>query len=193
MRAIMVAGLLTVLGGCATTSSQQPREFLDEQTAATITVVAQPLIFVDTTPQAVRLERDRGLAAGSSRDYLELYGIDVNRMGTHRQYFVVQQWLAEKTLPGDAVLELQTSEGPVVLRSTGEEPRQLGVSAPIAQGFSKSSRWWYFPTDTATLRKVAAASALDATLVIADKRIAYTIFSDGRAQLGELASALPGQ
>ena len=193
MRAMAVATLLAVLGGCASTADRQPREFLDEQTAATITVVADPVIFVDTASQAMRIERERGLAAGTSRDYLELYGIDVNRMGAHRQFFVLQQWLGEKDAQNVAVLELRTGGETVTLRSTKEEPRTFGVSAPVAPGLSKSAQWWYFPTDTATLRKVAAAGALDATLAIGDKRMAYTLFSDGRAQLGELASALPGQ
>ncbi|HMN45999.1 MAG TPA: hypothetical protein PKE27_15585 [Povalibacter sp.] len=191
MRAIAILVFATFLNACAT-PGVAPREFLDEQTAATITVVAEPVIFVGTSSLAARVDRPRSeFGATGNRDYLELYGIDVNRMGSHQQYFVVQKWLGDKGASVTAVLELQTGEGAVELRSTDEDLRKLGLSGPIAPEFSKSSQWWYFPTDTATLRRVAGASGLVANLTVGDQRTAYALFSDGRAQLGALASALP--
>lgn len=191
MRAIIIPFFATFLSACAT-PDVAPREFLDEQTAATITVVAEPVIFVGASSLASRLDRSRSeFGATGARDYLELYGIDVNRMGSHRQYFVVQKWLGDKDANATAVLELLTGEEAIELRSTGEDLRQLGMSGPIAREFSRSSQWWYFPADTATLRRIASASNLTANLTVGDQRLAYELFSDGRAQLGELASALP--
>lgn len=191
MRIASALTLLALLCGCAAPDTR-PREFLDEQTAATITVVAEPVIFVSESSLAARRDAAHGeFSASGNRDYLELYGIDVNRMGSHRQYFVVQKWLSVKDANLPALLKLRTAEGTVELHSTGEDLHKLGVSGPIAKEFSKSSQWWYFPTDTATLRRIAAAGNLAASLAVDDQPLAYEIFSDGRAQLGELASALP--
>lgn len=189
MRATAILFLVTFLAACVT-PSMAPREFLDERTAATITVVAEPVIFVGASSLAARIDRPRSDFGAANRDYIELYGIDVNRMGSHRQYFVVQKWLGGQA-DASAVLALQTGEGTVELTSTAEDLRELGLSGPIARGSSRASQWWYFPTDTATLRRVANAGSLAATLTVGDQRLAYELFSDGRAQLGELASALP--
>ncbi|HEY6641936.1 hypothetical protein [Povalibacter sp.] len=196
MRGIVVAFVTALLGACATSQDVSPREFLDEQTAATITIVANPVIFVGETqgPRGLDLERSLGQSSfgqGANRDYLELYGIDVNRMGSHRQYFVIQKWLTPKDSDPRAILELMVDGSMIELRATPEDPRKLGISAPPAPVFSRSSQWWYFPTDTATLRRIAGASSLDASLVIGEHRTAYEIFTDGRAQLGGLAAALP--
>src|SRR5262245_32988080 len=73
--------LALVMAGCATTRPAGPREYLDEQTAATITVVSDPWIFT----------RERFGAKVDEQDFLNLYGIDVNRQGDHRQYIAVLQ------------------------------------------------------------------------------------------------------
>ena len=191
MRIASVLTVLAMMYGCAVPDTR-PREFLDEQTAATITVVAEPVIFVAAPSLAARRDAAHGeFATAGGRDYLELYGIDINRMGSHRQFLVVQKWLSVKDASAPALLELRTGEGAVELRSTGEDPRQLGLSGPVAKQFSKSSQWWYFPTETATLRRIAAAGNLAANLTVDEQPLAYEVFSDGRAQLGELASALP--
>jgi hypothetical protein len=192
MRGVVVAFFAALLGACATSQDVGPREFLDEQTSATITIVAHPVIFVSETEGPRGLDRARGtFGQDANRDYLELYGIDVNRMGTHRQYFVIQKWLTPDNAESRAILELMVDGSTIELRATPDDPRKLGISAPPAPTFSKSSKWWYFPTDTATLRRIAGASGLDASLVIGEQRTAYEIFTDGRAQLGELAAALP--
>lgn len=192
MRGVVVACFAALLGGCATSQDVGPREFLDEQTAATITIVADPVIFVSEAAGPRGLDRERSpFIPDSNRDYLELYGIDVNRMGSHRQYFVVQKWLTPDDAEARPILELKADGSTVELRATPEDPRKLGISAPPAPIFSKSAKWWYFPTDTATLRRIAGASSLDASLVIGERRMAYEIFTDGRAQLGELAAELP--
>ncbi len=191
MRTASILVLLAVLGGC-TVPDSRPREFLDEQTAATITIVADPVIFAGKTDGLRGLDRERStFGQNANRDYMELYGIDVNRMGSHRQYFVIQKWLTPRDTETRAILELTVDGNTIELRATPEDLHKLGISGPPAPTFSKSSKWWYFPTDTATLRRIAGAASLDASLVIGDQRTAYEIFTDGRAQLGELAAALP--
>src|SRR5262245_6154305 len=96
MRTLVITGLLTTLLGCAATPSTAPREYVDEQTAATITVAADPLVFAQD-------------ATAIGRDFLNIYAIDVNRMGHHQQYLAVMQWWPDtvKTTAAATTLRLQ--------------------------------------------------------------------------------------
>lgn len=184
MTALLLA--TTLICGCAT-RPVAPREYLDEQTAATITVVAEPVIFVTQTPRNF----DGTARADVSRDYIELYGLDVNRMGRHRQYIAVMKWQAPKET-GNAlpVLSLQIGGSTLELQATGDDPRALGLAQPVSGTASKSSSWWYFPTDTSTLRRIASARELAATLTVSTQPFDYVLFSDGRAQLSALTEGL---
>lgn len=182
-----ISGLLSIgavavaLGACAGPRVVAPKEYLDEQTAATIRVVADPWIFT----------RDRA-AAADQRDFLNLYAIDVNRMGDHRQYIALLQWLPAESAAtaGLPTLELRAGERLISLRPTTEEPRKLGIAQPIAQSYS-SSKWWYFPVDKEVLGAIARSQDLQATFVRGDERIPYAIWRDGRAELVELTDDLP--
>lgn len=76
--------LATLAGGCATTREEAagPREYLDRETAATVTVGVPALVFA----------RDRTEYAVHARDYLTLVAVDVNRGGRHAQYFFGYAW-----------------------------------------------------------------------------------------------------
>lgn len=73
-----------VLVGCTSPAVQGDggREYLDEQTAATVTVGAPVMVFA----------RERPELAVHARDYLTLVPVDVNRGGVHSQYFVGYAW-----------------------------------------------------------------------------------------------------
>lgn len=185
MRSVILLALVSLLTACTVPTPRAPREFLDEQTTATITMTPEPLILVGESSGPARRDMER------NRDYLEVYGIDVNRMGAHRQYFAVMAWFAPPVATGVApTLTLHLGTETIELQAINEEPKTLGISQPVAKSYSKTSPWWYFPTDTVTLRKVASSSELTATLATPQQRLAYVIFDDGRPQLGELASAL---
>jgi hypothetical protein len=72
-----------LLAGCATPApGGGGREYLDLQTAATVTVGAPALVFA----------RERPDLAVHARDYLTLVPVDVNRAGVHAQYFFGYAW-----------------------------------------------------------------------------------------------------
>jgi hypothetical protein len=184
VRHVFAAAALILLSGCVSTPLT-PREYLDEQTTATITVAAQPLIFVAQNAAPLTRENDR------QRDYVELYGIDVNRMGSHRQYIALLQWMTAESAAAAPALELSLSGETLKLQATAEDPKSLGIAQPLSQSYSASSRWWYYPTDAATLKRIARASELFVTLDTSAGRASYEMFSDGRAQLAELTAVLP--
>ena len=121
MRKIAMLGLMAVLAGCATPSTA-PREYLDEQTAATITVVADPWIFTrkNAPPQL---------------DFFNLYAIDVNRMGDHKKYFVVVHYWPGAEFDGGAPPTLVLSGGgqELKLAPASEDARQLGIAQAARQ------------------------------------------------------------
>src|SRR4051812_4412604 len=171
MRTALLFAFSALLCACAT-PSLAPREYLDEQTTATITVAAQPLVFVAQTSTALARDAER------NRDYVELYGIDVNRMGNHRQFIALLQWTApEHASTAAPVLELGLGSETLKLEATTEDAKALGIAQPLAQAYSNASRWFYYPADSATLKRIAGARELAVSLLAADQRLSYEMFS----------------
>jgi hypothetical protein len=188
MRIAAALVLALVAAGCSTTRPAGPREYLDEKTAATITVVSDPWIFT----------REQFGSAVDANDFLNLYAIDVNRMGEHRQYLAVLQSvpLEPSTAPdaatdGPPKLELRTGEHKIVLEVAAEDPQALGIAQPIAASYTLTSRWWYFPVSKQTLTTVAGASDLTASMQTQGHRVPYVMWRDGRAAVAELTAVLP--
>lgn len=182
MRPITLVFALLLLAGCAA-NVVTPRAYLDEETAATITVVADPWIF---TAEQVS-------ASLSDRDYLNVFAIDVNRMGDHRQYLAVLQSVPSAALSAGATptLELRGGGRVVTLQHTLEEPRKLGIAKPLAPSYSMNAKWWYFAVDKSVLATVATAKDLQAALVASDQRVAYVMWRDGSRETAELSAVLP--
>lgn len=181
MRALAIAGLLTTLLGCAATPTSMPREYLDEQTAATIKVVADPLVFA----------QDPG---SGGRDFLNVYAIDVNRMGHHQQYLAVLQWWPEHAAAAAdsaAILQLETPAQTHSLSAATQSARELGIARQIDSTAPREGAWFYFPVTKEVLAQVSQAASMRATLVRGERRVAYNLWQDNRADLTGLAEALP--
>lgn len=177
----LLALLQLTLMGCAT-PTLAPREYLDEDTAATITMVAEPWIFAS----------ERSSAASAKRDFLSLYAIDVNRMGDHRQYLAVLQWWPPEVGAAAAPrLTLETQGTSHSLQATREQPRSLGIAQPLAGSSTEEGKWWYFEVDKQLLANVAAARDLRASFAIDGEPTAYTMWRDGSQELTELTAVLP--
>jgi hypothetical protein len=167
------------LAACATPHSTTPREYLDEQTAATIKVVSDPWIFT----------RERSSSAVDTHDYLNIYAIDVNRMGNHRQYLaVLKAWAAESS---DSTLELITNEGSIKLEPTTASARELGIAQPVASAFAYDATWRYYPVNKEVLAKLAHSQNLSAAVDANETRIPYVMWRDGSAEVTELTAVLP--
>ncbi len=171
--------LAVALTGCAATPTTAPREYLDEHTAATITVAQKPWIF--TREQTF---------ANAQRDYLHLYAIDVNRMGDHRQYFAALQ-SAPSSDAAPPVLELKAGGRTVTLEPATQEPRELGIAQPIAESYTLTAEWTYFPVDKPILAALANAGDLEARLINREGAMTYVLWRDGRDELSELTAVLP--
>jgi hypothetical protein len=179
---VRVCLLLLFLSGCATTAT--PRQFLDNDTAATITVVASPWVFAADDPGSAFVRRG----------FLNLYAFDVNRAGTHQHYFAVMQSSFDAPLPDQKssmqTLELQANGHKLVFQSTAQSPRQLGVAQPLDQPLALESRWWYFPATKEDIAAVAQLRSPHVMLAINDARFAYLEFRSGSKELTEFSATL---
>ena len=179
---VQVFLLLLLVTGCAT--SVTPRQYLDEETAATITIVTRPWIFAVANP-GVDLTR---------RGYLNLYALDVNRTGSHQHYFAVMQSSFDIALPDEKsstpTLEVQTNDRKLVFKSVTQSPRQLGIAQLLAQPIALQSRWWYFAASKEDIAAVAQLQSPRITLVANDARFAYVEFQNGSKELTELSATL---
>jgi len=188
MRFVLPLGTwsLLILTGCATIT---PREYLDEETAATITVTPKPWTFIASNSQT----------GFNNREFLDLYALDINRAGEHRQYLAVMRSLLDSTRQSNntsssdtprLAMELETSERTITLNPATQTPRQLGIAKPLAQPFALDTRWWYFPASKEDLAVIAQSTNLVITFSTATQRVSYVVFRDGRAELAELSAKL---
>lgn len=176
MRLAYCAVVLT-LCGCAAEPTLQPREYLDEETAATIKVAAEPLVFA--------VEPGAGV-----RDFLNVYAIDVNRMGTHQQYLAAVQWWPVSNAPVTA-LELQVAGQTLVLPTAQQPAREIGIAQAIDPSAPREGAWHYFTVNKAQLAAIAGALASRATLIQGEQRLSYALWRDNRPQVAELTDELP--
>lgn len=77
-----MAALLLLATGCATDRPSDGREYLDERTAATVTVA----------PRSLVLAYERPDLGANARDYVTLTVLDVNASGHHATYVVGYAW-----------------------------------------------------------------------------------------------------
>jgi uncharacterized protein (DUF924 family) len=176
MRSTLVIAILAI-AGCATTKSVTPREYLDEQTAATITVVADPWVFTRRN-------------AAPQLDFFNLYAIDVNRMGDHQKYFaIVHYWpAAELVADGAPRLILNAGAKELQLDAIAQTPRAAGIAQPLDKSAPSSARTWLYPVDQASLQAIAQTRQLTVTLVNEKVNATYAVWRDGSMELSEFAT-----
>ncbi len=187
--AARVATLLatTALAACAASPPENhPQEYLDKETAATISVVDKPLVFA----------RERPERAAHARDYATVAAAAVNRQGKTDYVLIAYFW---STLdPHDEVRSAgdrrkQESEDDVTfiaddrvikLPLAGHSATDAGVGVPVHAPAHASAPDVY-RTDLATLRYMAAARHL-ALLRRSDADSRYELWDDHREALAGL-------
>ena len=177
MRIRLLASALLLVASCTSTQVVTPREYLDEKTAATITVVADPWIF----------NRE---GAPPQLDFVHLYAIDVNRMGDHRKYLVVVKYWPAPEIPGDVrpALEVRLPERQITLTAVDAEARELGIGQPIDESAPRSAESWFYPIDKANLEAIAHSHQFSVALSTEKVRAPYIVWRDGSKELSEFSA-----
>ena len=126
LRPIATVMTVLVLGGCASRPPGDARQYLDEVSAATVTVAPGSLVFA----------RERPELAVHARDYITLVPLDVNRAGKHSLYFYVYVWstIDKRGLPANEAvagqIELVADGKQIPLTASKSTPRELGLAEP---------------------------------------------------------------
>lgn len=121
--AVIVAAI--VAAGCANTPGTGPREYLDERTAATITVAGEAMVFAYDRPEL----------GVNARDYVTLTAVDVNTSGRHALHLVGYAWstLDKRGIAeGDSRYEIVADDRTLPLQAMPEGFRSIGLDeSPI--------------------------------------------------------------
>jgi hypothetical protein len=179
--------LLLALAACAA-APQRPSEYLDETTGATITSVEVPLVFARARPE---------LAYGA-RDYVTLAAANVNRTGHVEQVFLGYIWstidprMRRDAEPARQRLIIFADDRLIELSSDNRTAQEVGIAHLIAEPPGANATQSIFPTDTATLRFLAAARRLRLSIRDGADPRPFDLWGDGRGALaGFLAAVAP--
>jgi len=181
--------LVIVAAGCASAPvADQPAEYLDEQTGATVTAVAMPLVFA----------RDRSERAANLRDYVTLVAASVNRGGKIDYVLIAYIWstLDPRYEPAKAdadALVLVADDRRIRLTANGRSPADLGIARAVDAPQGQQVAPLVFPTDLGTLRFIAAARSLQVQTRLAELAVSYDLWDDQRPALDRFVRYLDGE
>jgi hypothetical protein len=118
---VLLAVVLTA--GCASGQPAGPREYLDERTAATITVAGESMVFACERPEL----------GVNARDYVTLTAVDVNTSGRHATHLVGYSWstLDKRAIKdGDSRYEVVADDRTLPLQAMPDGFRSIGINEP---------------------------------------------------------------
>jgi hypothetical protein len=184
------------LAGCAASPfendeppapTEQAREYLDEQTGATVSAVDRPLVFA----------RDRSERAANQRDYITLVAATVNRGGARTYVLIAYVWSTldpryEPARVDPDSLVIVGDDRRIRLNANGKSSADLGVARGIDAPQGRAAKPLAFPTDPDTLRFLAAARTLEVQAKVDEAVVSYTLFDDQRRSLERFVRFLDG-
>jgi hypothetical protein len=166
-----------------------PQEYLDPETAATVTVVAHPLVFANPRTEL----------AANARDYVTLAAAAVNRSGKLSVVAVVYFWstvdprMRSEPLPAPERLIVEADDRRIELRRRAGTPHDAGVGTPVHPPPGPPVAPEVYGVDLQTLQFLAAARQLTLRLESRGTWLRYSAWDDQRAALGALVARLEGR
>ncbi|HXZ59596.1 MAG TPA: hypothetical protein VEG26_05400 [Steroidobacteraceae bacterium] len=184
--------LAAVLALCAAAAAAggpaAPREYLDEQTAATVTVVGEPLVFALPRPEL----------AANVRDYATLAAAAVNRAGKISYVLIAYFWstvdarLRRDPLPAAEPLALQADDRRLALALEGHSAHDAGIGERVHAPPGSAAEPNVYRTDLATLRFIAAARRLTILAESKGAPLTYDLWQDRRPALQAFVRRMSG-
>ena len=182
----MLALALAGMPSGAPTADESVRQYLDETTAATVTVASEALIFA----------RERTDLAVNARDYISLTAIEVNRSGKRACFWYGYFWTTidqhggDPIVSGDDRIVLIADGRPILLRRSGASPRQLGIAAPPTSAPVRTAIAIMFPVDPEILSYVSEAGDLEVQIDRTGLTEQFTLWRDARRELRQFVGQL---
>ena len=160
--------LLAASAVAAAAETNAPREYLDEETGATVFFVGRPLVFARDSGINRRVVRawteDHGDVTLAPRDYVSLVAAAVDRGGKYTYVLIGYFWLVGMPQPSDNAcfdrehLVLQLGDQRIELAPFDGSARDAGISQPIHRPSLDSAEPAVYTIDLATLGLVAKST-----------------------------------
>ena len=188
-RAGVLGALLALLAVNTAAGDGAPvREYLDEETGATVTLVTQPLVFA----------YPRTDLAANARDYATLQAAAVNRSGKLDYVVIAYFWstvdprLRQDALPNPQPLLLQADDRVIRLSMRGRTAREAGIGMVVDAPPGAGSPPNVYATDLDTLRFIAASRRLALVIDTEPSTFTYDLWEDRRPALRSFVQHLQG-
>jgi hypothetical protein len=174
-----------LLSSCATTDATAPRQYLDDHTAATVTVAAGGLVFARARPEY----------AVNARDYLTIGPVEVNRGGTHVQYLYCYVWSTIDKPPGSAdkpaAFQLVADGRQIPLTQVDTPVRTLGFGEIPVEPPAHNALPLISVTNREVLQFLVRAQAVGVVATRDGLSERYDLWTDGRAAIEEFLHGSP--
>jgi len=187
--AAAIAGALGVLcGSCGgIPTANQPRSYLDQTTAATVTMVGRPLVFA----------RERPNFAVHMRDYITLAAASIDRAGKIQLVLIAYFWTTFDPHARDDVrhpdeLTLVADDRRVTLAKLNRSAHEAGIEERVNAPAVGSGPPVLYGVDLATLRFIGASRSLSAHTRSGDTELDYSVWDDQRAALSQWVREVGG-
>jgi len=169
-------------------AARDPIEYLDEQTAATVTVVREPIVFA----------RERRDVSARQRDYVTLAAASVNRGGKITYVLVTYFWSTVDARVGGElvvpeVMVLAADDRRLEFKRSAARSTEQGIALPIHAPPNHKADPVVFSTDLATLRYLAAARHLELRAGSDELASVYELWDDQRDELATFVAFLHGE
>ncbi len=190
MRSLILAAVaIATTISCSTIGAAvPPRQYTDEATAATISVVEKPWVFA----------RSRRDLAANARDYVTLAAASVDRAGRIEYVIVAYVWstLDERLDPerrrDTSTLLIAADDRRIELTSPVASPDEVGIADPVLPPPGPPRTAQVYRIDLGTLRFLAAARRVSLLLGADPLAPTYDIWSDGRPALESFVDYMSG-
>jgi hypothetical protein len=176
--ALAALAAAVLAGGCATQEVAVAKEYLDEHTAATVTVGTRPWVFARARPEF----------AVNARDYLTLVPMDVNRAGNHVLYFYCYAWsTVDKRGAAETggKFELVADGRQIPLTPSPTKPHDLGIGQPPLEPPSESASALVVPTSREVLLFLSRSHDVAAIRTRDGLGERFDVWDDGRDAIAE--------
>ncbi len=174
-----LVALAAITSGCASEpTAPTVREYLDEQTAATVTVAGNGIVFA----------RSRTEYAVNARDYVTVIPVDVNRTGSHAQYLYCYVWSTiDKPNASDAPtdFELVADGRQIKLAPAAATPRAIGLGEAPVEPPALNARVLVASTSREVLAFLARAQEMSVVATRNGLTERYELWKDERSALAE--------
>jgi hypothetical protein len=178
--------LLTSAANPACADDKPVYEYLDEQTAATVTTALEPLVFA----------RERPDLAVNARDYVSLVPIEVNRSGVRRYYWFGYLWSTidrrngEVPLAKEDQLVLLADDRPIALQPAADSMQDLGIARAPLKRPGRAAVAVLLQADAESVIFAAHATGLSLVLIHDGRNQDYASWRDAREAVGGFANYL---